>query len=127
MPRKKTENPRKYHIDTRLTLEEYEKIKFKAKSTGVSASEYLRSIGIGYPLTSKVDQLAIDQLLRAKADLGRLGGLFKLWLTSNEDYKEAAQIGSRNYENIDKLVSDIEKKEEELINIAKELLLRLKL
>lgn len=126
MARKKTENPRKYHIDTRLTLEEYETIKFKAKSTGVSASEYLRSVGIGYPLASKVDQLAIDQLLRAKADLGRLGGLFKLWLTSNEDYKEAAQIGSRNYENIDKLVSDIEEYEKKLVDIAKQMLLSIK-
>ena len=116
MARGKSKNPRKHHIDTRLTLDEFETIKFKAKSTGITASEYLRSLGMNYPLKSMVDQLAVDELIKARADLGRLGGLFKKWLVDND--KTNTRLGSRTREDINTLVESIEKEMEELKEIS---------
>ena len=117
MARGKSKNPRKHHIDTRLTLDEFETIKFKAKCTGITASEYLRSLGMNYPLKSMVDQLAVDEMVKAKNDLGRLGGLFKKWLVDQEG--RTGNIGSMSYEDINNLVSDLEKKSIELLEVAK--------
>jgi len=120
MARKKSINLRTEHIDTRLTKDEYDTIKFKAASTGVSASEYLRSLGVNYPLKSMVDQLAVDELIKAKNDLGRLGGLFKKWLVDQEG--RTGNIGSRNYEEINSLVNDLEDQSKKLLEIAKEVM-----
>ena len=120
MARKKSTNPRTEHIDTRLTKDEYDTIKFKAASTGVSASEYLRRLGVNYSIKSMVDQLAVDELIKAKNDLGRLGGLFKKWLVDQEG--RTGNIGSRNYEEINSLVNDLEEQSKKLLEIAKEVM-----
>ena len=109
-----------YHIDTRLTKQEFDTIKFKAAATGVSASEYLRSLGCNYPLKSMVDQLAVDELIQTRSDLGRVGGLFKKWLSDQEG--RSATLGSRSYEDINKIVEDLESKQEILLDAAKQLL-----
>lgn len=119
MARNKSDNPRTKHIDTRLTVEEYETIKRKAYTTGVSSSEYLRSVGINYPLKSVVDQVALDELIKAKSDLGRVGGLFKKWLV-NQDNKKVS-LGSKNYKEIDLIVEELEKKQILLLEYAKKL------
>jgi len=37
------------------------------------------------PLQSMIDQRAILDLVKINADLGRFGGLIKMWLTTNAD------------------------------------------
>lgn len=95
------------HIDTRLTADEFNKISEKAKNVGLTKSEYLRNLGMNYPLKSIIDQQALSELIKTKADLGRLGGLFKLWLADNTvdkfDFSD-----KRTYKNIDDLVDEIE-------------------
>lgn len=59
-----------------------------AKATGHSASSYLRAIGQGYPVHSILDYERVQELAKVNGDLGRLGGLLKLWLT--DDAKLAA-------------------------------------
>ena len=44
-------------------------------------SAYLRNLGLGFRPHSTLDQEAILALLKVNADRGRLGGLFKLWLS----------------------------------------------
>jgi len=44
----------------------------------------LRRLGLGYELQSIVSQDAVIELSKINADLGRLGGLLKLWLTNDE-------------------------------------------
>ena len=44
-------------------------------------SAYLRNLGLGFQPHSTLDQEAILALLKVNADQGRLGGLFKLWLS----------------------------------------------
>jgi hypothetical protein len=49
-------------------------------STGLSFSDYLRTLGVGHSPKSIFDQDAILALVKLHADQGRLGGLLKLWL-----------------------------------------------
>ena len=118
-PKEKNKN-RTHHIDSRLTLDEYQMIISKAKATGYTASEYMRRVACGYPLQSMMDQLAVNELIQTKADIGRLGGLFKKWLREHEKTKPS--LGSRSYQEIDNIVSKIEKDQERLLSIAEKII-----
>jgi hypothetical protein len=59
-------------------------IEAKADAHSLSASAFLRQLGLALPVQSTVDQRAVLELVKINADLGRLGGLIKMWLTSNE-------------------------------------------
>ena len=72
-----------------LPIEEAE-IKSKATDAGLTVAEYLRNLGLGYQVPSIVDSRQVDSLLKINGDLGRLGGLIKLWLTND---KRAKLIG----------------------------------
>jgi hypothetical protein len=57
-------------------------------------SAYLRNLGLGFQPHSTLDQEAILALLKVNADQGRLGGLFKLWLSGhNSPSAETLQFG----------------------------------
>lgn len=120
MARPKAKNPCTKRITVWGTEKEHDTIKFKAAATGVSTSEYLRSLGCNYPLKSMVDQLAVDELIQARADLGRVGGLFKKWLVEQEG--RSGNLGSRSYEDINKIVEDLESKQKILLEAAQKIL-----
>ena len=50
-------------------------------TTGLSASTYLRTLGMGFEPRSILDHQHVSDLLNECGNLGRLGGLLKLWLT----------------------------------------------
>jgi hypothetical protein len=52
-----------------------------AQAADLSVSAYLRRLGLGYELASKLDRQLILELIRLNGDQGRLGGLLKLWLS----------------------------------------------
>ena len=118
--KKETKTLKNKYINTRCTNKEYEEIKEKAANTGLSSSAYLRNLGLNYPIKSVVDQRALSELVKCKADLGRLGGLFKLWLESENG--SWGNLGDRRYEDISDLVDDLIAKESELLEIARQLL-----
>ncbi len=62
-------------------------IKAKANEAGLTIAEYLRNLGMGYSVPSVIDNRQVDALLKINADLGRLGGLIKLWLTNDRRTK----------------------------------------
>ncbi len=62
-------------------------IKSKAQDAGLPVAEYLRNLGLGYQVPSVIDNRKVDTLLKINADLGRLGGLIKLWLTNDKRTK----------------------------------------
>jgi hypothetical protein len=64
-------------VKTYLTPEEYGQIKVMAKQTGLSVSTFMKRVCLGQEIRSKADQQAVLAVLKANADLGRLGGLFK--------------------------------------------------
>ena len=67
--------------------EEEMMIKAKASEAGLTIAEYLRNLGMGYTVPSVIDNRQVDALLKINADLGRLGGLIKLWLTNDRRTK----------------------------------------
>jgi len=69
-----------------LPVEERE-IKSKAQESGLTVAQYLRNLGLGYHVPSVIDKSQVDALLKINGDLGRLGGLIKLWLTSESRAK----------------------------------------
>ncbi|WP_345860924.1 conjugal transfer transcriptional regulator TraJ [Shewanella algae] len=70
--------------------EEKEHIEVQAKRAGMSAARYLREVGQGYKIKGVVDFEQVRELARINGDLGRFGGLLKLWLT---DDVRTAQFG----------------------------------
>lgn len=111
---------RKQMILVRVDEEEKRKLQEQAKKCGQSVAGLLRSLALHYPLISRVDQYALDTLVKASADLGRLGGLFKLWLTQNSDTKPS--LGNRTYESIEALVEEMERNQREMLEISRKLL-----
>ena len=55
-------------------------LELAAKSVGMSISTYLRRVGLGYQVRGILDNKRVEELARINGDLGRLGGLLKLWL-----------------------------------------------
>ena len=67
-----------------VTPEEKEGIEQIAGATGNSTSAFLRKVGLGYEVRSILDYRRAQDLVKVNADLGRLGGLIKLWLTNDK-------------------------------------------
>lgn len=63
-----------------VTPEERVEIERLAAATSLSVSAYLRTLGLAYQPKSTLDAGRVRELLKACGDLGRLGGLLKLWL-----------------------------------------------
>ena len=63
--------------------DEKQTIEQQASSTGLSMSSYLLRVGMGYPIRSIVDHHQVEELVKINGDLGRLGGLLKLWLSKD--------------------------------------------
>lgn len=74
----------------------------------MSAARYLREVGQGYQIKGVVDYEQVRELARINGDLGRLGGLLKLWLT---DDVRTAQFGQST---ILAVLSKIEATQEEM-------------
>jgi len=69
---------------TYVTLDEHAEIQANAKRAGLSCSTYIKRVCLGLPTPSLEKQQYRLELLKINADLGRLGGLFKLCLSEKE-------------------------------------------
>ena len=83
MPTPKVQESRDRNRPLKVVVSEHERaeIETRASATGLSVSAYLRNLGLRFQPHSTLDQEAILALLKVNADQGRLGGLFKLWLS----------------------------------------------
>lgn len=63
-----------------VTPEERAAIEKNAAATNLSASAYLRTLGLGYQPKSLLDVKHVLELVKLGGDMGRLGGLLKMWL-----------------------------------------------
>lgn len=93
--------------------EERELIEANAKRAGLSVACYLREVGQGYQIKGVMDYEYVRELVRVNGDLGRLGGLLKLWLT---DDVRTAHFGTAT---ILALLSRIEVTQEEMSRLMK--------
>ncbi len=87
MLRRKEEESRDRNRPLKVFVSERERanIAIRAGATALSVSAYLRNLGLGFQPHSTLDHKAILTLLKVNADQGRLGGLFKLWLSGQSD------------------------------------------
>ena len=58
-------------------------IQENAEASGLSVASFIRKVAMGYQVESMVDIEQVVELSRVNADLGRLGGLLKLWLAND--------------------------------------------
>jgi len=63
--------------------DERERIEANARAAGLSLSAFLLAVGQGYRVQGITDYEQVRELARINGDLGRLGGLLKLWLTDD--------------------------------------------
>lgn len=66
-------------------------IEERALSCGMKTGAYVRSLALGYSPRSLNDHKVTKDLLTVNADLGRLGGLLKLWLSQRESHLSVSQ------------------------------------
>lgn len=74
---------RKRHLRVPVFPDEEDQIKQNAAAAGSSIAAYLRNVGLGYEVRGILDNRRVEELARINGDLGRLGGLLKLWLTND--------------------------------------------
>jgi len=122
-PRKAEEDKRAYRTTVWANREEHLLMQTKARATGLSLSTYLRNLGCSYPIKSRADQYLLSLLVSAKNEIGRQGGLLKMYL-SKTDNKE--NLGSKTPEDIDYILESMEQKQNHLISIAEKVLREMK-
>lgn len=92
--------------------EERAAIEANAQAAGMSTSAYLLAVGQGYRVQGVTDYANVREMLRVNGDLGRLGGLLKLWLT---DDARTARFG---VDTILALLGKIEATQDKISTIA---------
>lgn len=93
---------------------ERERIEAMAKMAGLSLSAYLRTAGLNHPIRSTLDYDAIMELIRLHADLGRVGGLLKLWLADRRGEVVSAEMVDAAFEELQELRGVLFRKIDEL-------------
>jgi len=85
----KKSNVRRNTTPIKVWVFDYEKeeITLKSRKHNLSTSAFLRNLGLNMEVKAVVDQNAVLELVKINADLGRLGGLLKLWLVNDEKTK----------------------------------------
>ena len=108
-PRREDDGRRDQRLpEIRVTAAERAAIEVGAERVQMSTAAYLRALGLGHDPPSKVDLRAIHELGRLRADLGRLGGLLKLWLTDRAGEGTEAREVSRVLAEIEQRQAEIE-------------------
>lgn len=78
---KQKKNNKYEQIHFRISQEDKEIISENARKCNLTVGEYLRQVGCGYTPKNNEHLERIHDLIIVNSDLGRLGGLLKLWLT----------------------------------------------
>ncbi len=86
-----TKEKRQHHLRVPVRQDERQVIENNARRAGMSVARYLREVGQGYQIKGIVDFVQVREMARINGDLGRLGGLLKLWLTND---KRTAKFGA---------------------------------
>jgi hypothetical protein len=103
MDAKMDDAPRRDHQPIRVWClpEEKARIKANARDAGMSVSQYLRNVGMGYRIEGVIDAELVLQLAKINGDQGRLGGLLKLWLTNSE------KLGNQDPDHMRRLIHGV--------------------
>jgi len=105
------------HLRVPVHPDEEAQIKRNAAVVGRSVAAYLRNVGLGYEVRGILDNSRVEELARINGDLGRLGGLLKLWLTNDD---RTAQFGEAT---IRALLSKIEDTQDAMHGVIRQVVL----
>jgi hypothetical protein len=97
--------------------EERAQLQANAAAANLSASTYLLRVGLGYEVHGILDHRRVEELLKINADLGRLGGLLKLWLTNDE------RTAAFNESTIRALLGKIEDTQDKMHEVVREVVI----
>ncbi|WP_426107451.1 conjugal transfer transcriptional regulator TraJ [Massilia sp. TSP1-1-2] len=115
---KATKLTRNYkHLRVPVLPDEEEQIARNAKAANLPVAVFLRKIGQGYEARSILDNRRVEELVKINGDLGRLGGLLKLWLTNDV---RTAVFGEAT---IRALLSKIEATQDQMHEVMREVLI----
>lgn len=117
MARPKSKDPKTERISVRCTKEEKRLILEKAEMTVMSPSEYLRALGMNYPIYSRVSWQAVQLFVKAAKDQSRIGGILKYYLVNTKE--KETYLGSKSRQEIEEILEATETRGEELLQIAK--------
>ncbi|MCC4289627.1 plasmid mobilization protein [Vreelandella aquamarina] len=101
------------HIMVRVSPDEKEAIAQAAAKCDLKVPTYLRELGLGYAPKSTVDAQAFEQLAKLYGDLGRMGGLLKMWLS------DGSRSAYGNHLGVPELVNRIGELQQEIREVAK--------
>jgi len=76
--------PDKKTVRSYLTGEEHDRLNQMAHKAGLSVSRFMRDVCLGYQVRSFEHEEFKLEFLKTRAELGRLGGLLKLALSSDK-------------------------------------------
>ena len=97
-----------------LSPDDYTTIETVAKRAGLSISQYMRVVCLGGQVKSFEHEEFKLELIKTRADLGRLGGLFKAALADPEKIFERSSDTWRLKTDFRSLLHEIEKRQAEL-------------
>ena len=103
------------HLRVPVLPDEEIAIKSHAAQAGLSVAEYLRRIALGYQIQSAIDKDYILQLSKINADMGRLGRLFKLWLTQDR------RVAHFDHRKVKALLDRIRTTQDAMFDVVKKL------
>ncbi|HAT9646583.1 TPA: conjugal transfer transcriptional regulator TraJ [Legionella pneumophila] len=103
------------HLRVPVLPSEEIQIKANAATAGLSIAEYLRRISLGYQIQSSVDKDYVLQLAKINGDLGRLGGLLKLWLTQDK------RVAHFDLHTVKTLLNHIQATQNAMLEVVKKL------
>ena len=115
-PRQKTNRKDYQPIKVYCFPNERQTIEQQARSTGLSKSSYLLRVGMGYPIRSIVDHHQVEELVKINGDLGRLGGLLKLWLSNEKS------VGGIDARTIRETLQKIDRTQDHMLNLMSRVL-----
>jgi predicted DNA binding CopG/RHH family protein len=108
---------RNARISVRLSNDEAEVVRANAAACGLELATYLRRLGVNQRINSTLDQQAVLKLLTVNADLGRLGGLLKLWLSKDPNYyTESIELVGQD--NVRQVLKRVEETQQAIQNIV---------
>lgn len=112
------EDTRDEIIKIRVSAAEKNLIIQNASAANLKPSSFLRLIGCGYEVKSKLDKNAILELAKINGDQGRLGGLLKMWLSNDERViGDPRTLAKTIFENLEL----IKKNQEVMLDIVRNL------
>jgi hypothetical protein len=84
--------PNKKPVKAYLTPDEHQQVAASAAKAGLTVSTFVKRVCLGQEVRSTVDHQAVLAVMQANADLGRLGGLFKMFLSEGKAGPSADEL-----------------------------------